>query len=145
MLVKYIHCRKERQSVKINIAVWSLVTKHSTCHNHFQSAKQDNNYKNNIITDFQHTTAWRGATGRPAWAVNCSAEGCGKPLMWSWLTMASLRTIGRWTYELVDARGRPNRELEGRADDWSATPLLYRQTCMLFTAKLNLPKNTLMH
>ena len=87
------------------------------------------------------TTAWRGATGRPGWA-NCSAEGCGKLLVISWFAIASLCTIGRWIYELDEALVRPNKEAPG-SDACSVTPLLYRHTCMLFTAKLKLRKQIL--
>ena len=88
------------------------------------------------------TTAWRGATGRPGWGANCSAEGCGKLPVISWFAMASLCTIGRWIYELDEALVRPNKEAPG-SDACSLTPLLYRHTCMLFTAKLKLRKQIL--
>lgn len=63
--------------------------------------------------------------------------------MCSWFNMLSLRTTGRWTYELVEARGIPNKELDGSDEVCSAIPLLNLQTCMLFTAMLNLkPQNS---
>ena len=76
-----------------------------------------------------------GAIGSPVCGVKCSAAACDKN---SWRPKVSLRPKGRWKYELEHARGRLNNDPAGWGDPCSEAPLLYRQTCMFFTAKLNL-------